>query len=306
MNLKKLISGLSVAAIALSMFAASTSAVTAGAEAVDFEDGDMTGIAMAPDTEDASKLSVVDFKGSKRLKVDVQDSNKIPKVRFDVSSMVGDKIGEVKSIEMTLVVEAFGEDENGIVCPSFIGGCLGTAADNDKPGWSQSDFEAGEYANPVSEEIVIKKKFLLPASQFKADTTGAHLLLMRWATAVDYDMYIDNIKFLDAKGNAIPLAGASAPAEEKKEDVAAPAPDAAPAEDTTAAPAETTAAPAADAPAETAETTAAPAADAPAATDAPAAEATPAPATGNPVTAGIIAGVMLAAAGTAFASRKRK
>lgn len=179
---------------------------------VDFEDGNFSFATMKTDDGgDVSILSVVDFNGSKQLKVDVQDCSLLPKVQFDLNSMVGtDNLSDVDRIQMDVTFEG----KDGVTPPGWIGGALGTAADGDTPAWNQSDYDGGEYDNAVSQPITVERKFLLPASRLVSGTENTIALLMRWASEVPYNMYIDNIVFLDKDGNQMALTLAAAPAEE--------------------------------------------------------------------------------------------
>ncbi len=167
--------------------------------AVDFEDGDFSFVKMKTDDGgDESVLSVEDFNGSKQLKVSVTSSSNIPKVYFDIGSMISpDSFDQVKTIEMELTFES----KDGVTPPGWAGGTLGAqGGDALTPPWSQSSWECGEYEKPVSQPLTIKKEFLIPSEKLVNGTKGTHMLLMRWGCEVDYNMYIDNIRFLDSSG----------------------------------------------------------------------------------------------------------
>lgn len=183
------------------------SAVSAGAYAadvVDFEDGKYSFVSMKTDDGgDPSNLSVVDFGGSKQLKVDVTDCANVPKVYFDLNSMLNaDDFEKVKVIEMDVTFES----KDGVTAPGWAGGAIGTQGGEAKtPAWAQTAWECGEYDKAVSDPITIQRKFLLYSERLVNGTEGTHMILMRWGSEVDYNMYVDNIKFLDADGKAIPL-----------------------------------------------------------------------------------------------------
>lgn len=325
MNFKKILAGVSAASIAVSMLAtATTSAFTAGGDIVDFEDGDCSFVVMNMDAgADKSKLSVVSFQGSKQLKVDVQDCTTVPKIWFRVADLVdNENWNSISKITFDITCESLTETQVG-----WVGGAVGSAGGYGSqeaqvnPDWAQSDFSFSPKDNEPITKWTVEKKFLLPATKYKADSKDPFFGVMAFMSEqADYDLYIDNIKFLDSKGKVIPLkAAAAAPETEAATEAAAKeeevttttaaateaATEAAAKADETAATAETTAAATEAATEAAAAETEAPAAtEAPAVTEAPA--ATPAPATGNPVSAGAIAGVMMAAAALAVVAKKRK
>ena len=189
------------------MALSAVTAVSAGAYAadvVDFEDGKYSFVSMKTDDGgDPSTLSVVDFNGSKQLKVDVTDCANVPKVYFDLNSMLNpDDFDKVKTIEMDVTFES----KDGTTAPGWAGGAIGTqGGETKKPSWGQTDWECGEYDKAVSDPVTIQRKFLLYSERLVNGTEGTHMILMRWGAEVDYNMYVDNIKFLDADGKKIPL-----------------------------------------------------------------------------------------------------
>lgn len=326
MKIKKIIAGVAAAAMTVSTMAAmSVSAINAGATSLDFEDGDYSFVYMNTDSgADKSVLSVEDYNGSKRLKVDVQDKTMVPKVWFDLDKIM-DRSSTVQIRKITFDLTIVPKTEEGII--GWAGGALGAAGGFDpaakgsgqaNPGWSQGTWDGGAYDPGVAAEIKIERKFIMKNEFYSEDGTNPFFGLMRWAAADDADnyvMYIDNVQFLDEKGKNIAVGVTPAEEAAPEETEAAPA-------ETEAAPAET-AAPAVEevaldedadeevaAPVETAAPVAEPA---PAATEAAApAEAAPAPAvtttpaaTGNTAVASIAA-VMAIAGAAAIVAKKRK
>ena len=167
----------------------------------DFEDGNCSFVSMKTDDGgDASVLSVVDFNGSKQLKVDVQDCANVPKVNFSINQILAsDDFDKVKTIEMEITFES----KDGATPIGWAGGAIGTQGGEKSPAWAQTSWECGEYENPVSEVTVIQRKFLLPSEKFVNGTENTDMLLMRWGADVAYNMYVDNIRFLDDSGNEI-------------------------------------------------------------------------------------------------------
>ncbi len=310
MKINKLFAGISAAAIAATMCSFSTSAVAEGATSIDFEDGDCSFMYMNVDSgADDSKLSVEDYDGSKQLKVDVQDSTKVPKVWFDIYKiMTPDAATTVKSIEFDLTIVP--KDSSKQL--GWMGGAVGAAGSygtQKNPSWSQDTWECTDdnlYVDGGVAKTHIKRTFLLKATQgFTAKSESPFFGLMAWANqnGTEYVMYIDNVVFTDDADKTITL---GLPIEEateattdvvESEETTAAAETEAPevitaAAETEAAPAETAAAETEAAPAETAaETTAA------ATTEAPAK-------TGNTAAAAIVA-VMAVAGAAAVITKKR-
>ncbi len=319
MKIKKIIAGVAAATMA----AMSVSAINAGGTSIDFEDGDFSFVYMNTDSgADKSVLSVEDYNGSKRLKVDVQDKKMVPKVWFDLDKIT-DRSNTVQIRKITFDLAIVPKTAEGIV--GWAGGAVGAAGGFDpaakgsgqvNPNWSDKAWDGGAYDPGVAAEVKIERKFMMKNEFYTEDGVNPFFGLMRWAAADDADeyvMYIDNIQLLDEKGNALPI-GVTPAAEET---TAAPEETtAAPAEETTAAPAETEPAlvenddeeiVANDTEVAPAETEApAEAEPAPAVTEAPAADATTTPAATGNVAVASIAAVMAIAGAAAIVAKKRK
>ena len=330
MKMKKALASVAAVAMAASMvsaFSVSTSAITEGTK-IDFEDGDYSFVYLnLDDGSDNSVLSVEDYDGSKQLKVDVQQTGKVPKVWFDLDKITTrDNTIQISTIEMDLTFVPKSETE----MVGWAGGVIASAGGFDQnntqgsqinPNWTQTDW-ASEDENAYTEGMPAKvhatKEFLLPASKYTTEGTNPFFGIMRWAADTNYVMYVDNIVLKDKDGNALPVGVTAAATEE-----AATTEEAAAAEETTAAVEETTAeVTEAATEAEVVEDTAAeevvedtaaeevavPAETEAAAevTEAPAADtaATPVAATGNAAVASIAA--VMAVAGAAALVSKRK
>jgi len=330
MKMKKALASVAAVAMAASMvsaFSVSTSAITEGTK-IDFEDGDYSFVYLnLDDGSDNSVLSVEDYDGSKQLKVDVQQTGKVPKVWFDLDKITArENTVQISTIEMDLTFVPKSETE----MVGWAGGVIASAGGFDQnntqgsqinPSWTQTDW-ASEDENAYTEGMPAKvhatKKFLLPASKYTTEGTNPFFGIMRWAADTNYVMYVDNIVLKDKDGNALPVGVTAAATEE-----AATTEEAAAAEETTAAVEETTAeVTEAATEAEVVEDTAAeevvedtaaeevavPAETEAAAevTEAPAADtaATPVAATGNAAVASIAA--VMAVAGAAALVSKRK
>lgn len=323
MKMKKALASVAAVAMAASMvsaFSVSTSALTEGTK-IDFEDGDYSFVYLnLDDGSDNSVLSVEDYDGSKQLKVDVQQTGKVPKVWFDLDKITTrENTVQISTIEMDLTFVPKSETE----MVGWAGGVIASAGGFDQndtkgsqvnPNWTQTDW-ASEDENAYTEGMPAKvhatKKFLLPASKYTAEGTNPFFGIMRWAADTNYVMYVDNIVLKDKDGNALPVGVTAAATEETATTEEAAA------EETTAAVEETTAeVTEAATEAEVVEDTAAEEVAAPAeevteaaaeeVTEAPAADtaATPVAATGNAAVASIAA--VMAVAGAAAVISKRK
>lgn len=330
MKIKKIIAGVAAAALACTTMAAmSVSAINEGGTVIDFEDGDFSFVYINNDDpkpsggSDASVLSVEDYNGSKRLKVDVQNKANTPKVWFDLDKIT-DRSNTVQIRRVTFDLTIVPKTAEGIV--GWAGGAVGAAGGFDvnaagkgqvNPSWSDKAWDGGAYDPGVPAEIKIERKFMMKNEFYTEDGINPFFGLMRWAASDDADeyvMYIDNVQLLDEKGNALPIGVTPAPAETE-----------ATGEETTAAPEETTAAPAETEPAAVEDDedivvddadedeapapveTAAPVADpAPVETAAPVADTTTTPAATGNVAVASIAAVMAVAGAAAIVAKKRK
>lgn len=334
MKIKKIIAGVAAASVAVSTMAAmSVSAISTGV--VDFEDGDCSFVYMN-DLDGGSKatISVEDYNGSKWLKIDPEKCDLYSKIWLDLDKMMDRSVAtEIAKIEYDIAIVP--DTEDGIV-GSWIGGEIGSAGGFDKtganiqgsqadPGWSgpsMGDIKMvyDDFGNPAPGAAVGKcgRSWLMKNEKFTLTGTNPFVAIMvnggqTDGRVGDYSIYIDNIKFMDSKGNTLTM-GVTPAAEET---TAAPEETtAAPAEETTAAPAETEAAPveaddddeivADDAEAAPAETEAPVAEPAPVVTEAPVADATTTPAATGNVAVASIAAVMAVAGAAAIVAKRRK
>ena len=337
MKLKKILAGVSAAALAASMSCAfSASAITLGADKIDFEDGDYSFVYINNDDpgkdsggSDDSKLSVEEYEGSKQLKVDVQKCGNVPKVWFDMDKIMP-RASSITVKQIDFDVTFVPKDSTKQL--GWMGGSVGVAGGFDvnlpgkgqkNPSWSDGSWDCADenlYVDGGVAKAHITRKMLLPTQQWSEKSVNPFFGFMTWANQNDceYVMYIDNITFSD--GSKTVTVGLPAVEETTVEETAAET-EAAPAEETTAAPAETEAAPVEETTAAPAETEAAPVEEttaAPAETEAPATEAAPVettaapaadttttvPATGNTAAATIVA-VMAVAGAAAVITKKR-
>lgn len=174
--------------------------VTEG-QGVTFEDGkyDFIMLNTAPGNADKSEISIVDFNGSKALKVDVKE-NKIPYVAIDVSSLVGDKITDVYSIEMTVSTEY--PDGKFYASSGFLYAYSGENRTESRDAWSVYL----ETKNPNLAKGVLENKgeaFVANAYNFFVFTKETDNGITKGVEGCD--LYIDNIIIRDVNGNPIPV-----------------------------------------------------------------------------------------------------
>ncbi len=200
-ELKKVLSWILCAVMILTSVAALAEA--APVTVIDFEDGNFAflGISTATGDADASVLSVEDYNGSKALRVDVKA--KTPYVAFNVEGLLGENLEKVASITFDVGAE-LGSDgkfyaQSGKVYTVTDGG-------DTKVGYDWSVYLKNK--NPKTAKVTLKDVFF-------TNGQGDAMMITKEADAfVDSDkfpgeeprdIYIDNIKFLDKEGNALPL-----------------------------------------------------------------------------------------------------
>lgn len=169
---------------------------------VDFEDGNCGFVLMNTQTpvSDASELSVVDFNGSKALKVSAkkQDAGMSESIGFDVTSLLGAKAADVKSVKMQIGVES----KDG-----KFHACGGTIFQNftDASGTNWVTYTKSKNPNEVGAEFAngydASKKNVMVISKFSDSGNNSDTA---WGATGEYStLYIDNIVFFDADGNPI-------------------------------------------------------------------------------------------------------
>ena len=189
--MKKLISWLLVAVMAIGM-CSWASAETA--DALDFEDGNFAflGVAAAkPNADTATALEIVDYNGSKALKVAAQG---IPYVALNIEGLAGEKLADVAAISFDIGVDKAANGKFYAVS-GVVYSYTGENADENKASWSVYM----EKKNPRNVKIDFKAAFTAEA--------GNYLMISRedQAGGEPATFYLDNIKLLDKDGNAIAL-----------------------------------------------------------------------------------------------------
>ena len=198
--MRKTIAWLLVAALAISMCAAAFAEGEAAPEAVtadviDFEDGNFAflGLSTAKANADASTvLEIAECNGSKALKVTA--NGKVPYVALNVEGLLGDRFADVVAISADFAADLASDGKfhavSGVVY-SYTGEDLAETKTN----WSV--YMAKK--NPRSIITNLPSGFVSGAGNYimisKEDQAGGDPV----------SFYLDNIQFLDADGNTIPM-----------------------------------------------------------------------------------------------------
>lgn len=167
---------------------------------IDFEDGvyAFLGMDLSAGNADASVLGLVDYNGSKALKVDVQ--KKTPYIAFNLDGLLGENIVKVHTITMDAGIDP--GDGKFYACSgriyAYSGGELTESYDewavymeNKNPKTITATLDAGEeFIAGAGNFIVLSKE----TDNYATKTGGKPV-----------SMYLDNIRFLDADGNALPV-----------------------------------------------------------------------------------------------------
>ena len=189
--MKKIISWLLVAVLAIGMCSwASADPVNV----LDFEDGVFAFLgvsAVKPNADAAASLEVVDYNGSKALRVAAQG---IPYVALNLEGLAGEKLADVAGVSFDIGVDK-AADGKFYAVSGVVYSYTGENADENKADWSVYM----EKKNPRNVKIAFKAPFVAGA--------GNYVMISRedQAGGEPATFYLDNIRFLDAEGNAIAL-----------------------------------------------------------------------------------------------------
>ena len=175
--------------------AAEEAAPAVMAEAIDFEDGNFgfLGVSTAKANGDsATALEVIDFNGSKALKVFAP--SKTPYVAFNVEGLLGDRIADLAAISADFAADLDADGKFHAIS-GVVYAYTGEANDEAKSDWSV-------YMAKKNPRTIVTN---LPAS-FVAGA-GNYVMISKEAQAEGdaVAFYLDNIQFLDAEGNPIPV-----------------------------------------------------------------------------------------------------
>lgn len=165
---------------------------------IDFEDGLYGFVDMytTPPNADASELSIAEFNGSKALKV-TNMNGKVPYLAIDISSLVGDKISEVKTITMDIGIEH--PDGKFYAVSGNIYAYSGEKRTESKDPWAVYI----EHKNPNTAKAVLDE-----GEEFVAGYNNMIIVALDTDTgaskgAGNANFYVDNIRIMDANGNVI-------------------------------------------------------------------------------------------------------
>jgi len=166
--------------------------------AIDFADGNISFIAIDESQGDASKgveISVEEQFGAKMLKI-VNNADGKPYVAIDASSLLGDRISDMRSMECT--VATVHPDGNFYAASGTIYGYCGEERTEIKDKkWSV--FLEDKNPNLAKFEMSKEKEYMVPDSYnffvFSIDADNGEGVVL----------YIGDICFLDASGNVLPV-----------------------------------------------------------------------------------------------------
>jgi len=165
---------------------------------IDFEDGlyGFVAVYTTPANADASELSIAEFNGSKALKV-TNMNGKVSYVAIDISSLVGDKISDVKTITMEIGTEH--PDGNFYAVSGKIYAYSGENRKETYDPWSVYI----ETKNPNTATAVLDE-----GEEFVPGFFNMIIVALETDNGVakgagNANFYIDNIRIMDAGGNVI-------------------------------------------------------------------------------------------------------
>lgn len=167
----------------------------------DFEDGNMSFVAVKESlvTSAETEISVVDFAGSKMLQAVATDTAKFPYIAIDISSLAGDAIESVRSIEFDIGLAS--PSDTFYAASGFVYYYVG--ADNAEKTAPWSVYMAVK--NPKRTSVTLNED-----ESFVAGAKNIIIISKETDNAIDptsatNKVYIDNIVLKDASGNAIAL-----------------------------------------------------------------------------------------------------
>ena len=193
--MKKFVSWLLVAVLALGM-CSWVSAEETAVDVIDFEDGafGFLGLWKGKANADASTLEVAEFNGSKALKITLSPDAKVPYVAFNIEGLLGERLADVAAVSVDFGLDMGSDGKFHAVSGKFYDF---TGEDN-----AEASADWSVYLQKKNPRTIVHKfagAFLLEAGNFFAisreDQAGGEPVAI----------YLDNIKFLDADGNAIAL-----------------------------------------------------------------------------------------------------
>lgn len=165
---------------------------------IDFEDGNMGFVKLytRAANADASEVSVVDYQGSKALYVKNMDG-KTPYVAFDISGLLGADVEKVATIEMSIGTEY--NNGNFSAVSGYIISWAGKDLTEYKDVWSV--YIANKNPKKAIAEIATGEEYVAEAGNIIIVTLDTDNGLTEGNG--NANLYIDNIRFLDAQGNVL-------------------------------------------------------------------------------------------------------
>ena len=199
MKAKRFLALLMVTLMVVSVLGSAGAWADAAPASVDFEDGSMSFVSVYSGmaNADACALEVVDYNGSKALQI-TNGSGKVPYVAFDVASLLGDKAGDVASIDMTMGI--VNPDGEFYACSGNVMLWVDGALSAEKHGWSvymetKNPKTANVALDPAKGEVFSAEQPLMVVT-LEVDNGAT-------AGAANATLYIDDIAFKDADGNVL-------------------------------------------------------------------------------------------------------
>ena len=178
------------------------SAETSAVDKIDFADEafGFLGIATAKGNADAAaELSVVDYQGAKALKID--SKSKAPYVAFNIEGLLGDQLSKVRAISATYGIDEAGPDGKFYAASGVVYTYTGEENVETKHDWSV-------YLAKKNPRTIVTK---LDESEVFVPGMNNSLVISKetdnclTATGTGLAVYLTDIQFLDAEGNALPL-----------------------------------------------------------------------------------------------------
>ena len=179
--------------------------LASGAPVVDFENDSFSflGMDMSSGKADASELSVVDYNGGKALRVDVKA--KSPFIAFNLEEMLGENLDKVHTIMFDIGVE-LGSDGKFYAASGKV--YTYTGADVEEKTETAYDWSIYlKNKNPKTAKIVLKTGFTNGQGDYMVISKEADAFVdsKKFPGEEPRDIYIDNIRFLDANGVDLPV-----------------------------------------------------------------------------------------------------
>ncbi|MDE6606571.1 MAG: hypothetical protein K2K54_02270 [Lachnospiraceae bacterium] len=168
----------------------------AGEASIDFEDGLFAFVGsdkVVSPSSDNSVYSVEDYNGSKALKVTPQGG--VVYVGFQMDALLGDQVSNLKTVEMTIGIE--NPDGEFQACSGNIYGMVGEENKKTNEAWSvyleTGNPKTASYTVPDDQTFGANNTIVVSLETDNGMNAGA----------AQANLYIDNIRFLDASGNVL-------------------------------------------------------------------------------------------------------